>query len=465
MRADGFDHGVRLLRDNDLVDAVGMDLDANNIEQIATVFNPRRLHAQLSGRSQVRTRVGSTLRQRACSRKAKRSTLILADLNHDGYDDLIVSTPHADLLTFIDNGRVDVYYGSATGLSTVPDIILAGDGDGSHFGAGMDVGDFNHDDTMDLAIGAPGWAPANDSELRHGQLSIFLGNASGLASSPWFTVTGANNESLGSAVEALSHSTSGDYLAATARNFSMSVSESQTDHGKVNIYAGNETGLSHVRNLTQTKAGDLFGRSLEGCDINNDGHEELIVGNTGSFQNTLSYSSVEYFYGSQTGYDGTPDHTLSSLTQGKLFGLSVACVGDLNGDGFDEHIITEPLNSTGVFGSGVLWLFDGTDQDLPGEADFQFEPTTPNTRVGEAVAAAGDINEDGYDDVYIASRMGSSAGRIEIFLGSSTGLSADRQLLAEGNSQRLGLRMASNGDVDGDGLGDLIYSLRSTSPG
>ena len=62
--------------------------------------------------------------------------------------------------------------------------------------------------------------------------------------------------------------------------------------------------------------------------------------------------------------------------------------------------------------------------------------------------------------------MGSSAGRIEIFLGSSTGLSADRQLLAEGNSsERLGLRMASNGDVDGDGLGDLIYSLRSTSRG
>ena len=471
LRADGFDHDVRiLLRDNDLVDALGMDLDANNIEQIVTASQSGsdftlNLIRSLAG--QDTGRVDPTPKDvRQGEEDEEEGSLLLADLNHDGYDDLIISTPHADLLTFSDNGRVDVYYGSDIGLSSVPDIILAGDGDGSHFGAGMDVGDFNHDGTMDLAVGAPGWASANDAEARHGQLHVFLGNTSGLTSSPWFTITGSNNESLGSAVEALAHSTSGDYLAATARNYSMTVSESQTDHGKVNVYAGNETGLSHVRNLTQSEAGDLFGRSLEGCDINNDGYDELIVGNTGSFENTLSYSSVEYFYGSSTGYDGTPDHTLSSLTQGKLFGLSVTCVGDLNGDGFDEHIITEPLNSTGVFGSGVLWLFDGTDQALPGEADFQFEPTTPNTRVGEAVAAAGDINEDGYDDVYIASRMGSSAGRIEIFLGSASGLSGDRQLLAEGNSsERLGRAMASNGDIDGDGLGDLVYSLRSTSRG
>ena len=59
--------------------------------------------------------------------------------------------------------------------------------------------------------------------------------------------------------------------------------------------------------MTQTKGGDLFGRSLEACDVNNDGHDELIVGNTGSYEDSLSFSSVEYFYGSETGYDGTPD--------------------------------------------------------------------------------------------------------------------------------------------------------------
>ena len=471
LRVDGFEHDARiLLQDDDLVDALGMDLDANNIEQVATASQTGstftlNLIRSLSG--QDTGRVDPTPKDvRSGEEDEQEGSLLLADLNHDGFDDLVIATPHADLLSFVDNGRVDVYYGSSDGLSLVPDVILAGDGDGSHYGAGMDRGDFNNDGIMDLVIGAPGWSPANDSEARHGQLHVFLGNASGLASTPWATVPGADNESLGSAVEALHSSNGGDVLAATARNYSMPASTTQTDTGKVNLYTSNETGLSPLRNLTQTKAGDLFGRSLEGCDINNDGFDELIVGNTGSFEDTLSYSSVEYYYGASSGYNGTPDHTLASLTQGRLFGLVIACVGDLNGDGFDEHIITEPLNSTGVFGTGLLWLFDGTDEQLPGDADWQFEPTTPNTRVGEAVVAAGDINEDGYDDVFISSRMGSSSGRIEMFLGSPSGLTNERQLLAEGNSsERLGMRMAGDGDLDGDGLSDVVYSMRSSSRG
>ena len=153
-------------------------------------------------------------------------------------------------------------YTVSEGLS-VPDVILAGDGSGAHYGAGMDQGDFNNDGIMDLAIGAPGWADANDANARHGQVHVYLGNASGLGSTPWATILGADNESLGSAVEALVHAGGGDHLAITARNYSMETGSSQTDTGKVNVYSSDETGLSPLRNLTQTKAGDLFGRSLE----------------------------------------------------------------------------------------------------------------------------------------------------------------------------------------------------------
>ena len=471
LKVDGADHDRRvLLQSDDLVDALGMDLDANNIEQIATATQTesafsinliRSLAGQDSGR--VDSTPSDALEGEM---DEEEGLMLLADVNHDGFDDLLVSTPNADLVEMEDNGRVNVYYGSSVGLSALPDLILAGENDGARYGAGMDIGDFNGDGMVDLAIGSPGWAPTGDPLARHGLVHVFLGNQSGLSASPWSNLTGSENESLGSTLATLQQPSGGDVLAATARNFSVVVSDSQTDQGKVNLYFGNSTGLFPLRNVTQTQGGDLFGRSLEGCDVNNDGYDELIVGNTGSYQNTLSYSSVEYFFGSSSGYNGSADHTLSSLLQGRLFGLSVTCVGDVNGDGFDEHIITEPLNGTETFGAGSLWLFEGTDQPLPGEADWRFSPSVPNARIGESIVAAGDINADGYDDVYVSSRMGSSSGRVEIFLGSATGLSDDRQLLAEGNSsERLGLLLASNGDVNGDGLSELFYSLRSSDRG
>ena len=470
LRIDGMERDQRiLLQDNDLTDVLGMDLDANNIEQVATATQDgssfsinliRSLAGQDTGRVNP---VPSTAIEDGDDETE--GLMLMGDLNDDGFDDFVVSTPEADLVSMTDNGRVAVYYGSSSGLSELPDMIYAGASDGAQFGFGMDLGDFNNDGVLDLAVGSPGWAPANDPTTRHGMVHIYLGNASGVSASPWSNLTGVANESLGSAVAALHHANSGDGLAATARNHTVQVSPTQVDDGKVNLYTGNESGLHPMRNLTQTENGGLFGRSLEACDVNNDGFDELIVGNTGTYDAPATYSSVEYFFGSTSGYNGTADHTVASITQGRLFGLNIACVGDLNGDGFDEHIVSEPFNSTQSFGAGTLWLFEGTDGALPGDADWQYFPP-PNSRIGEAMAGAGDINEDGYGDVYISSRMGNAAGRIEIFLGSPNGISTDRQLLAEGNtSERLGFRMAGDGDVDGDGLSDLFYSMRSGERG
>mgnify|MGYP001161365262 FL=1 len=471
LRVDGMEHDRRvLLQDDDLADALGMDLDANNIEQVVSVSEQAssfslNLIRSLAG--QDTGRVDPNPSQAVAGEEDEgEGHLLLADLNHDGHDDLVVSTPHADVLSLTDNGRVDVYYGSESGLAMNPNHIMAGEVNGAHFGAGMDVGDFNGDGISDLAVGSPGWATTDAPEARHGLVHVYLGNASGMSTTPWANATGSDNESLGSAVSSLVRANGGDGLAVTARNHSATVSATQSENGKVNLFSGDANGLHATRNLTQTKSGDLFGRSLASCDVNMDGYDELIVGNTGTYEDSLSYSSVEYFYGSPTGYDGTPDHTLASLTQGRLFGLVVACVGDLNGDGFEEHIITEPLNGTGGFGTGTLWLFEGTNESLPGEPDWQYAPSTPNTRIGESVIGAGDINEDGYGDVYVSSRMGSSAGRIEIFLGSATGITSDSQLLAEGNSsERLGYRMAGQGDINGDGLSELIYSIRHHDEG
>lgn len=471
MRVDGMERDVRvLLRDANLFDGLGMGLDSNHVEQIATSTQTgnsfsinliRSLSGQETGRIDP-----VPLQEREGEVDVDEGVLLMADLNHDGYDDLVISTPQADLLGLTHNGRVDIFYGSSDGLALAPDAILAGDSDGAHFGLGMDVGDFNNDGIFDLAVGVPGWKSSNLTNETDGQVLVYLGSNSGVSSLPWAELAGDENESLGSVVRTLALTGQGDGLAASAHGYQMEVSSSKTDTGKVNVFAGGENGMTHVRNLTQTKNGDMFGRSLEGCDVNNDGFEELIVGNTGSFEDSLSYSSVEYFYGSSSGYDGTPDHTLEPLSSGKLFGIVISCIGDVDGDGYNEHIIAEPFNASAGFGTGTLWLFNGTNASLSGGADWQYEATTPNSRIGEAVAPAGDVNEDGFDDVFISSRMGSSSGRLELFLGSATGLRTDQQLLAEGSSnERLGRALATQGDLNGDGLNDLVYSKRDQTQG
>ena len=472
VRVDGTEQDVRILeRNSDLVDALGMDLDANAIEQVvtATQVGPSfelNLIRSLDGQDTGRVDPVPTEAVQGEDDEAEGS-LLLADLNADGFDDLIVATPDADLLNLVNNGRVDVFYGSVNGLESIPGAIFAGVVNHSHFGLGLDTGDYNGDGIEDLAIGSPGWHSSGLTEGHFGQVMVYLGDANGVASAPWWTVNGTNNESLGAVVTTLDRVNQPDGLAASASEYSVEISETDTHNGKVNIYDGSESGLSHVRNMTQSKAGPLFGRTLEGCDVNGDGHDELIVGNTGNYSNPLGYSSIEYFYGSNSGYAGTPDHTLESLSQGRLFGFNIVCVGDLNGDGFDEHMIAEPFNTTDdVFGTGVLWLYNGTSSSLPSEPDWQYFPTIGNAKVGEAIAPAGDVNEDGFDDVYITSRMGSLGGRLEIFLGSADGIRSDKQLLADGNaSERLGFRLASNGDINGDGLSEIVYSKRSDDRG
>ncbi|MCH1461274.1 MAG: FG-GAP-like repeat-containing protein, partial [Candidatus Poseidonia sp.] len=470
LRINGSEHELRILAtDTTIVDGIGMGLDDQNIEQVATMTqsgNDFSINLIRSLAGQDSGRVNPTPTQIVTGQDdVSEGEIKFADLNHDGYDDLIIATPQASLLTYVENGRVEVYYGSSSGVAEIPDMILAGEDNGSHFGAGLDTGDFNHDGIQDLAVGLPGWNPTNDSNHTHGQVHVYLGNASGISSTPWWSVSGSNGERLGSYLSTLMHDGQADMLAAAAYGF-VSGSGTSTIDGKVNVYDGGESNLSSQRNLTASKNGDLFGRSIEGCDINGDGHEELIISNVGTYTTSPDYSSIEYFSGMSTGYNGTPDHTLETNIQGRLFGHTVHCVGDVQGDGFADHIITEPFNGTETFGGGKLWMYNGGDSGYQNGPNWTLVPTAPNSRIGEAIVSAGDINEDGFGDVYISSLNGDTSGKVEIYLGSASGLQSESQLLAQGTSnQKIGQRMVATGDLNGDGLGEMVFSSRNSQQG
>ena len=93
--------------------------------------------------------------------------------------------------------------------------------------------------------------------------------------------------------------------------------------------------------------------------------------------------------------------------------------------------------------------------------------STANERYGTNFMPAGDVNEDGYDDLLIMALEADSSGRVDLILGSPDGLRADTQTIISGANpqQMLGLAIAPGFDIDGDGLTEIALSKRDTTQG
>ena len=474
IRVDGstYDHRV-LLRDANIQSHIGMGLDGNALEQIVTTVGQdgnitlqllRSLSGQETGRINPTPSVVLTGAQ-----EADEGSMAMGDINGDGFDDLIIAEPEHDG-NATNSGRVMVYYGSTQGVSTSSDV-LSGDAANESFGKGMAVADFNGDGYDDLAIGSPGW---NDTTANFtgvpGLVQVFLGNVSGLEAVAWWSMTGEDKEQLGWSVVA-SETMNGDAkadLVALAYGSSEQVTESKSNNGKLLIFEGSETGMNHLRNITQTKDGPLFGRTLAANgDLNGDGMSDLLVSNTGNFDSPLGYGSIEIFFGGANGYNGTFDQSIVSTLQGKLFGWSMNYLGDVNSDGYDDFMFSEPFNTT-VYRAGKIWAYYGSADGLSSAVpSYTLVSGESNALLGRSFEPAGDVNEDGYDDVLMMQAMGGNTGKVELILGSSIGLRSDWELLATGQiGENIGHSAATLGDLDGDGLSEIVLSSRdvSTSP-
>ena len=472
IRVDGttYDHRV-LLRDSNVVPHIGMGLDGNNLEQIVTTVGQdnnitlqllRSLSGQETGR--INPAPSTTI---IGAQGIEEGSMNMGDLNGDGFDDLVIAEPEYDG-DGLQRGRVLIHYGSASGPALAADVTLAGETDDALFGHGLSVADFNGDGYADVAIGSPGW---NDTEGNFtgapGQVVVHLGSASGLENISWWNATGEDNTSLGWALTA-SQTMNGDSMAdlvAVAYRHTQQVTNAIQHKGKVIIYSGNASGLDFVRNITQSTDGPRFGQTIAANgDLNGDGMSDLLVANTGSFDNPLGYSAIEIFFGQSTGYNGTSDQIIQSNLQGKLLGWSLNYLGDVNADGYDDFMFGEPFNGSG-YRSGKIWAYYGTAGGITSaEPDYALESGVANAVLGRTFEPAGDVNEDGYDDVLIMQANPGKSGQVELILGSSIGLRSDWELLATGQTgDNIGLIAATLGDLDGDGLSEIVLSCRDTT--
>ena len=137
------------------------------------------------------------------------------------------------------------------------------------------------------------------------------------------------------------------------------------------------------------------------------------------------------------------------------FGSSVSSAGDVNGDGVADLIVGAPFsdNNDGG-GSGSARVFSGAD----GSILYNFFGDSSGDEFGTSVSDAGDVNGDGVADLIVGAPDDDSnafnAGSVRVFSG------VDGSVLHtfDGDSilDRFGTSVSGAGDVNGDGFADLI---------
>jgi len=381
------------------------------------------------------------------------------DVNGDGFDDIIVGAPLVESSGLIVSGAAYIFLGGPSGITaTSPadaDFVLESQQIQAWFGFDVaGAGDVNGDGFDDVIVGSPRYGQPfnppipNQGSGEQGAAFVFLGSASGIV---------GNNP--------------------------------QTAHAMiVPVSPGSPS---------QTRA--FFGAAVNTAgDINADGYNDIIIGapnwnldrpwpglDTGE---SPGEGTAFIYLGGPSGITGTNPTNAATRIDGDLLnasmGISVAGVGDVNADGFDDVLIGaagypagNPLLATK---EGAVFLYyggaSGINANSATQAQWSAQGTITGEHLGRVVAAAGDVNGDGIADVVISARTFAGAiaddavfngsprlsgeGIVYVYNGSPAGLVDTAITVRSGQeSGSAGYSVGGPADVNGDGLNDLIVGV------
>jgi hypothetical protein len=212
--------------------------------------------------------------------------------------------------------------------------------------------------------------------------------------------------------------------------------------------------------------GAYFGYSVAGAgDVNNDGLDDAIIG-APNYKGMLLDKEVQlgraFVYQGVQGVGLTIEHTWSYTGTIQFGGLghAVAGAGDVNGDGIADIVVGAPYYNLpeAEDSEGAIYVFFGHDGTGPSaDPDWLIESNQPGAWFGFAVSAAGDVNNDGCDDLivgaprYVNPETGVREGAVFLFLGCGTPASAaDAAWVAYGWQEyaQFGAAVAGAGNVN-----------------
>jgi hypothetical protein len=392
------------------------------------------------------------------------------DVNGDGYSDVIVGAYNYDNGQS-NEGAVFVYHGSASGISPTYAVILESDQNLASFGCSVaSAGDINGDGYSDMIVGANAY---ENGELLEGAAFIYQGTAGGISTSPITILErNQARAELGIAVASAGDVNGDGYSDVIVGAYSYDNGQTDEGAAFIYQGSAEGLRSTANTQIESNQAAAEFAYSVASAgDINGDGYSDVIVGAYMFDNNHYDDGIVFIFHGSSSGISTTMSAQLEPDITYSYFGYSVASAGDVNGDGYSDIIVGAPAYENGESGEGVVFIYHGSATGLHTTAVTRIQSNQAYAQLGSSVACAGDVNGDGFSDVIVGAYKYDDGqvdeGAAFIYLGSSAGISTIVATQLEGNqpSTYFGNSVACAGDINGDGYSDILVGAYYYSNG
>ena len=434
------------------------------------------------------------------------SSVSSGDVNDDGYNDIIIGAPYANPSNVLDSGSTYVVFGKASGFSEAIDLSdivrigggvrIGGENRKDYSGSSVSSGDVNDDGYDDIIIGASG---ADRNGNKSGSTYVVFGKADGpnglngiielseLDGSDGFRIDGVNRKDYsGLSVSAGDMNGDGYDDIIIGANWADPNGERS---GSTYVVFGKASGFSRTMELSELDGSDGFridgenaedhaGVSVSSAgDIDGDGYDDIIIGAPVADPNGNGSGSTYVVFGKASGFsrtielselDGSDGFRINGENRHDYVGISVSSAGDFNGDGYDDIIIGAEGAGPNGYKSGSSYVVFGKESgfsrtielsELDASDGFRIDGENERDYSGRSVSSAGDVNDDGYDDIIIGAWYGGGTeGHSYVIYGYATSVTN----IDEGNASFV---VTSDGDINAAVAGDVLtVALRSSDP-
>ncbi len=397
-----------------------------------------------------------TIEGNAFSARMGTSVACAGDINNDGFSDVVIGC-HGYTNGQTEEGRALIYYGSATGLILGTPGILEENQAYAGFGYSVSgAGDVNGDGFSDIVIGAPLYDNGQNGE---GAFWIYFGSATGIGTTGQRHEVDIELNGLGTYVSGAGD-VNGDGYSDVAVS-AMKSPNTQIVEGNVYVYHGSPTGLGATYNIRLQGYGSTarFGNTVSSAgDIDGDGFGDLVVACPGYSNGQPDEGSASVYKGSAAGLIALPETTIEG---NRLFANlgAAASAGDVNGDGYSDIVIG--MEGYGDSGGGAVAVWQGSAKTVANPYARLIRSNQANAQLGSSMAMVGDVNGDGYGDFVAGAPLHdlgeTNEGIVTFYYGSAIGPSPITQTLQQNQAgAAFGSSVAAAGDVNGDGYADVI---------